>query len=147
MPGSFKLRHFVDAQAAVYDSVLAELVAGHKRSHWMWFIFPQLAGLGRSDMARRYALSGLAEAQAYLEHEVLGARLFECSALVAAIPGRAIGEIFPSPDDMKFHSCMTLFALAAPEQRIFGECLQKYFAGARDQATLALLPHKDTHEP
>jgi uncharacterized protein (DUF1810 family) len=140
MADGFRLRHFVDAQAPVYDTVLAELVAGRKRSHWMWFIFPQLAGLGHSDMARRYALSGVAEAQAYL---VLGARLFECSALVAAIPGRAIGDIFPTPDDLKFHSCMTLFSLAAPEQQIFSECLQKYFAGARDAATLSLLPHKD----
>ena len=144
MSDGFKFRHFIDAQAPLYETVLAELVAGHKRSHWMWFIFPQLAGLGRSDMARRYALSGIAEAQAYLEHVELGARLFECSALVAAIPGRAIADIFPSPDDLKFHSCMTLFALAAPEQQIFNECLQKYFAGAHDPATLALLPHKDT---
>ncbi len=143
MADGFRLRHFVDAQAPLYDTVLAELVAGCKRSHWMWFIFPQLAGLGHSDMARRYALSGLAEAQAYLQHAVLGARLFECSALVAAIPGRAIGDIFATPDDMKFQSCMTLFALAAPEQQIFSACLQKYYAGAFDPATLALLSHKD----
>jgi uncharacterized protein (DUF1810 family) len=143
MADGFKFRHFVEAQAPVYETVLAELVAGCKRSHWMWFIFPQLAGLGHSDMARRYALSGIAEAQAYLEHVELGARLFECSALVAAIPDRTIGEIFGSPDDMKFHSCMTLFALAAPEQQIFSECLQKYYAGVRDPATLALLSHKD----
>jgi uncharacterized protein (DUF1810 family) len=143
MADGFKFRHFIEAQAPVYDTVLAELVAGHKRSHWMWFIFPQLAGLGHSDMARRYALSGVAEAQAYLEHAELGARLFECSALVAAIPDRPIVDIFGPPDDLKFHSCMTLFALAAPGQQIFAECLQKYYAGARDPATLALLPHKD----
>jgi len=137
----FRFRHFLEAQAPVYEAVLAELVAGHKRSHWMWFIFPQLAGLGRSEMAQRFALSGVAEAQAYLQHEVLGARLFECSALVAAIPGRAIGDIFGAPDDMKFHSCMTLFSLAAPDQEIFAECLRKYFAGAPDAATLALLPN------
>src|SRR5476651_2648585 len=139
MIGSHKLQHFVDAQASVYAAVLAELEAGKKRSHWMWFIFPQLQGLDRSDMARRYALDGLADARSYLAHPVLGARLFECSTLVRAIPERAIGAIFGTPDDLKFHSCMTLFAQARPGQSIFGDCLQKYFDGRRDAATLALL--------
>jgi len=141
MIGSHKLQHFVDAQASVYAAVLAELQAGQKRSHWMWFIFPQLQGLGRSDMARRYALDSLADARSYLAHPVLGARLFECSALVCAIQHRSIAAIFGTPDDMKFHSCMTLFAQARPEQPIFVECLQKYFDGRPDTATLELLAH------
>lgn len=139
MTATSKWQHFIDAQAPVYDTVLAELRGGRKRSHWMWFIFPQLLGLGRSDMARRYALGGLADARSYLAHPVLGARLFECSALVSAIDGRDIVAIFGSPDDLKFHSSMTLFAQARPEQPIFDACLQKYFAGAPDGATLALL--------
>lgn len=141
MIGSHKLQHFVDAQAPLYPAVLAELQAGQKRSHWMWFIFPQLQGLGRSDMARRYALDSLADARSYLAHPVLGARLFECSALVCAIRHRSIAAIFGTPDDMKFHSCMTLFAQARPEQTIFVECLQKYFDGRPDTATLELLAH------
>lgn len=139
MRGSNKLNHFVEAQQLVYPNVLAELSAGCKRSHWMWFIFPQLAGLGRSDMARRYALSGLGEARSYLAHGVLGARLFECCALVAAIPNRSAAAIFGTPDDLKFRSSMTLFSLAAPNQTIFSDCLQKYFAGEPDAATLAIL--------
>jgi len=136
---SYNFRHFLEAQAPVYDTVLSELVAGRKRSHWMWFIFPQLAGLGQSAMSQRFALRSVAHARAYLQHEVLGMRLFECSALVGAIPGRSVGEIFGTPDDMKFHSSMTLFALAAPDQEVFAECLRKYFAGLPDKATLSLL--------
>jgi uncharacterized protein (DUF1810 family) len=136
---TFNFRHFLEAQAPVYDTVLSELLAGHKRSHWMWFIFPQLAGLGQSAMSQRFALRSVEHARAYLQHEVLGMRLFECAALVEAIPGRSVGEIFDAPDDMKFHSCMTLFALAAPDQEVFAECLRKYFAGLPDKATLSLL--------
>jgi uncharacterized protein (DUF1810 family) len=139
MKQQFELQRFLDAQRAVYDAAVAELGAGCKRSHWMWFIFPQLAGLGRSEMARRYALSGLEEARAYLAHPVLGQRVRACSALVAAIEGRSIGDIFGSPDDIKFCSSMTLFAQAAPDQPIFTECLRKYFDGRPDPATLALL--------
>jgi uncharacterized protein (DUF1810 family) len=139
MIGAHKLQHFVDAQAPVYQSVLAELEGGKKRSHWMWFIFPQLRGLGRSEMAQRYALDSLADARSYLAHPILGARLFECSALVCAIQDRPIAAIFGTPDDMKFHSCMTLFSQARPEHPIFIECLQKYFDGRPDAATLALL--------
>lgn len=135
----FKLRRFVDAQRLIYEMVRTELRAGRKRSHWMWFIFPQLAGLGRSDTARRFALSGLDEACAYLAHPILGPRLLECSGLVAAIEGSTIGAIFGSPDDLKFHSSMTLFAQAAPGQDIFAACLDKYFGGKPDSATLALL--------
>lgn len=135
----FKLQRFVDAQRLIYEMVRTELRAGRKRSHWMWFIFPQLAGLGRSDTAYRYALSGLAEASAYLDHPILGPRLLECSALVAAIDGSSVTAIFGTPDDLKFHSSMTLFAQAAPEQEIFAACLDKYFGGQPDAATLALL--------
>jgi uncharacterized protein (DUF1810 family) len=139
MDGRFQLQRFVDAQQSVYESVLRELRAGRKRSHWMWFIFPQIAGLGHSMMAHEFALSSLDEAAAYLAHPMLGLRLRECSALVAGIEGRSIAEIFGSPDDMKFRSSMTLFALAAPEEPIFAACLQKYFGGEPDLQTLAML--------
>jgi len=133
------LQRFVDAQQPVYETACEELRAGRKRSHWMWFIFPQLEGLGHSDMARRYAISSLEEARAYLAHPVLGHRLRECSRLVAGINGRTAEEIFGHPDDMKFRSSMTLFAQASDDNAIFNECLQKYFAGAPDPATLQFL--------
>ena len=139
MDDRFQLQRFVDAQQPVYETVLGELRAGRKRSHWMWFIFPQIAGLGHSAMADRFALSSLDEAVAYLAHSVLGQRLRECSVLVAGIEGRSIAEIFGSPDDMKFRSSMTLFALAEPEEPIFAACLKKYFAGQPDPQTLARL--------
>ena len=138
----FQLQRFTAAQAVVYDDVLDELRSGRKRSHWMWFIFPQIAGLGHSDMAQRYAISGLNEARAYLAHPMLGARLRECAALVAAVEGRTIGEIFGSPDDLKFHASMTLFAEAATvpaEEVVFDVCLRKYFAGRLHEGTLAFL--------
>ena len=133
------LQRFVRAQAGVYSAVQAELRAGRKHSHWMWFVFPQIAGLGFSAMAQRYAIASLAEASAYLSHPVLGARLRECTGLVLAVQNRSIDEIFGSPDDMKFHSCMTLFAQAAPDEPLFKDALQKYFGGAPDTATLARL--------
>jgi uncharacterized protein (DUF1810 family) len=114
----YDLQRFVAAQAAVYPEVLAELGAGEKRSHWMWFIFPQLAGLGRSATARRYALSSLAEARAYLAHPLLGARLRECTQLVNEVTGRSAAQIFGFPDELKFHSCMTLFAHAAGQRTL-----------------------------
>jgi uncharacterized protein (DUF1810 family) len=132
------LNRFLDAQSPVYATVLAELRAGMKRSHWMWFVFPQMAGLGRSDMACRYAIASSAEAAAYLAHPVLGARLRECSGTVAALDARTAHEIFGSPDDMKFRSSMTLFAHVSPGG-VFDECLRKYFQGKPDPATLALL--------
>jgi uncharacterized protein (DUF1810 family) len=138
----FQLQRFTTAQAVVYDDVLVELRSGRKRSHWMWFIFPQIAGLGHSDMAQRYAISGLNEARAYLAHPMLGARLRECAALVAAVEGRTIGEIFGSPDDLKFHASMTLFAEAATvpaEEVVFDVCLRKYFGGRLHEGTLACL--------
>jgi uncharacterized protein (DUF1810 family) len=133
------LQRFVDAQQPTYATALGELRAGRKGSHWMWFIFPQIAGLGRSTMAQEFALSSLDEAAAYLAHPLLGPRLRECTALVAGIDGRSVGEIFGYPDDMKFRSSMTLFARAAPEEPIFAACLQKYFAGEPDPLTLARL--------
>lgn len=136
MEDRFDLSRFVHAQASVHEQVVAELRAGRKRTHWMWFVFPQLAGLGHSAMAQRYAISSLDEARAYLEHPVLGARLRECSALVLGVPGKTVHEIFGSPDDLKFHSSMTLFHRAAPDEAVFGECLRKYFAGQDDPLTL-----------
>ena len=130
------LRRFVDAQAGVYDRVVAELRAGRKTSHWMWFVFPQIAGLGTSAMARKYAISSREEALAYLEHPVLGPRLEECTRLVNLVEGRPIGRILGPPDDMKFRSSMTLFAHVAPDRRVFDEALRKYFGGIPDPLTL-----------
>lgn len=136
------LERFVAAQDGIYQQVVKELSAGRKHTHWMWFIFPQLAGLGASAMAQRYAISGLDEARAYLAHPLLGARLRECSALVLAVQGRTVHGIFGSPDNMKFHSSLTLFAQAAPDEALFQSCLDKYFGAVPDQATLDLL-HKE----
>ena len=133
----YDLARFLSAQSGVYDQVLAELRAGSKRSHWMWFVFPQLAGLGRSAMAQRYAIGSLEEARAYLAHPVLGARLRECSQLVLEAPATDAHAVFGSPDDLKFHSSVTLFERAAPQESVFRECLQKYFGGRGDALTLA----------
>lgn len=139
MTQQFDLQRFIDAQQTVYETVCAELRAGHKRTHWMWYIFPQIAGLGRSDTARRFALSGIEEAQAYLAHPLLGKRLEECCRILAAIEGRTASEIFDYPDDLKLHSSLTLFAQAAPGQPLFDACLARYFNRQRDPATLELL--------
>jgi uncharacterized protein (DUF1810 family) len=143
MDDRWNLQRFVDAQQPVYQTVLAELRAGRKQSHWMWFIFPQLAGLGHSTTARKYAISSLEEARAYLRHPVLGARLRECSALAAAAgghgTGRSANDVFGDPDDLKFRSSMTLFSRAAPDEAVFRDCLAGYFGGKPDAATLALL--------
>jgi uncharacterized protein (DUF1810 family) len=139
MDDRFQLQRFVEAQRPVYETVLSELRTGRKRSHWMWFIFPQISGLGHSATAQTFAVSSLAEAAAYLAHPTLGSRLRECSVLVASIEGRSVDEIFDYPDDLKFHSSMTLFAQAAPQEPIFAACLQKYFGGQPDPRTMALL--------
>ena len=139
MDDRFRLQRFVEAQQPVYPAVLSELTAGRKRSHWMWFIFPQVSGLGHSVTSQTFAVSSLAEAAAYLAHPTLGQRLRECAALVASIERRSIEEIFGHPDDLKFHSSMTLFARAAPGEPIFAACLQKYFGGQPDPRTLARL--------
>jgi uncharacterized protein (DUF1810 family) len=133
------LDRFVTAQNPVFDRVLEELAAGRKRTHWMWFVFPQLAGLGRSDMARFYAIADLDEAQRYLAHPVLGPRLVRCTELVVAVEGRTAHEIFGSPDDLKFRSSMTLFMQPKDAPAIFAAALDKYFAAEPDQVTLALL--------
>ncbi len=135
----FDLQRFTSAQAPVYAQVRAELAAGRKASHWMWFIFPQLRGLGRSGMARHYGISGLEEAQAYWRHPQLGARLRECVALVQAVDGKTALQIMGAPDDVKLRSCISLFALAAPEEALFQQALDKYFGGEPDPQTLALL--------
>jgi uncharacterized protein (DUF1810 family) len=135
MTDPFGLARFVQAQEPVLPRVRQELSDGYKRSHWMWFIFPQLRGLGHSEMARRYAIASLAEAQAYLRHPDLGPRLLECTQLVNAVEGRSIHQILGSPDDRKFHSSMTLFAAAQPGASVFQEALGKYFGGAPDPMT------------
>jgi uncharacterized protein (DUF1810 family) len=135
----FDLQRFVDAQARVYPDVVEELRTGRKRSHWIWFVFPQLAGLGSSATAARYAISSLDEARAYLRHDVLGPRLHECTRLVNAIQNRSIGQIFGSPDDMKVRSSMTLFARATDDNGDFVELLTHYYNGEQDQLTLQLL--------
>ena len=139
MSDPFDLQRFVAAQEPVMPAALAELRAGAKRSHWMWFVFPQLAGLGRSATAQRYAVSGLAEARAYMEHALLGPRLAECTGLVNAAEGRSAHQIFGSPDDMKFHSSVSLFARAWPAEPGFRLALERYFDGAADEATARLL--------
>jgi uncharacterized protein (DUF1810 family) len=136
---TFDLQRFIAAQQGVYARVLDELTAGRKRSHWMWFVFPQLRSLGHSPTARFYGLSSLDEAKAYLRHAVLGARLGECTERVNAISGRSAREIFGSPDDLKFHSCLTLFAAADPGNAGFRTALDRYFAGHPDGRTRAML--------
>lgn len=132
----FDLKRFVDAQRPVYDDVVAELRAGRKRSHWMWFVFPQLRGLGGSAMAARFGIASLDEAGAYLRHELLGPRLHECARLVSAVQGRSIGQIFGSPDDLKLRSSMTLFARATEDNADFVAVLDKYYGGRYDELTL-----------
>ena len=133
----FNLARFVEAQEPVYAKVKAELQAGHKRSHWMWFVFPQIAGLGSSEMAQRYAIASEDEAAAYLAHPLLGRRLRECAAIVAALDGPSAHDIFGNPDGMKFRSSMTLFADTAPDEAVFQACIDKYFDGEPDPETLA----------
>jgi uncharacterized protein (DUF1810 family) len=136
---STNLERFVDAQAHVYDRVLDELRRGRKTGHWIWFIFPQVAGLGSSAMSERFAISSLAEARAYLDHPVLGARLRECSTAILATVGRTADEIFGSLDAMKVRSSMTLFHRAAPDDPLFGEVLERFYDGVSDARTDALL--------
>lgn len=135
----FELQRFVDAQEPLRQRVKAEMRAGRKSSHWMWFFFPQLRGLGKSEMAHRYGIASLDEARAYLAHPVLGPRLREACQIIHEVKGRSAHQIFGNPDDVKFRSCLTLFGRAAPDEPVFAACLRKYFAGVEDQATLALL--------
>ncbi len=135
----FNLQRFVDAQAKVIDDVRGELRSGRKSSHWIWFIFPQIEGLGVSPTAAFYAIASLAEAEAFLLHPVLGARLRECAGLVNAVEGRTLKDIFGDPDAMKFRSSMTLFDLVATEDNVFRLALKKYCGGKGDPATLTRL--------
>lgn len=139
MSDSFNLDRFVTAQAPVFDAVLSELQAGRKRTHWMWFVFPQLRGLGYSQTARFYGIGSLAEAQAYHAHPLLGPRLVRCTQLVLDSAAPSLHAIFGSPDGMKFRSCMTLFEQAASDQPVFGTALDRWCASERDERTLQLL--------
>jgi uncharacterized protein (DUF1810 family) len=141
MDDPYRLERFVQAQDAggTFQRAVAELRAGRKVSHWMWFVFPQVEGLGLSAMSQRYAISGLAEARAYLQHPVLGTRLVDCATVLAATDGKSAAEILGAVDAMKLRSSMTLFAAAAPDQPAFSAVLTKYFGGAPDEATLARL--------
>jgi uncharacterized protein (DUF1810 family) len=147
-PRNYDLERFVDAQNAhhAYDQAVAELRQGHKTTHWMWFVFPQIAGLGTSATARRFAISSLEEAKAYLRHPVLGPRLVECAAVVAATRDRTAMDIFGSVDAQKLRSSMTLFSLAAPEQAIFTLVLERHYDGLPDAATYRLIA-RPTEKP
>ena len=134
----FDLQRFVDAQRPLYATVLAELRSGRKRTHWIWFVFPQVEGLGHSAMAQHYAIRSREEALAYLGHPALGARLIECTELVVGVADKTAHEIFGTPDDLKFRSCMTLFG-AVGGQAIFRHALDRFYQGAPDEATLAIL--------
>jgi len=135
--------HFIIAQDSVYANVVRELSAGQKRSHWMWFIFPQLRGLGSSAMADKFALDSVDEARRYLQHPLLGARLRECTQLVLDVPHRTAEDVFGFPDYLKFHSSMTLFALCSPVGDLFDRAILKYFAAEKDPKTLDLLGLRD----
>ena len=133
------LKRFLDAQDSIYDDALAEIRAGRKRSHWMWFIFPQFAGLGFSPTSQHFAINSIAEARAYLAHPVLGSRLVECAEATLSVEGRTAREIFGSPDDLKLRSSATLFASVSPDGSVFHRLLEKYFDGQPDGRTLELL--------
>jgi uncharacterized protein (DUF1810 family) len=135
---AFNLKRFVDAQEPILAEALLELERGHKRTHWMWFVFPQMAELGRSSTARHYGIHSLDEARAYWNHPQLGARLRQCCETLMKVEGRSAHEIFGSPDDLKLCSCLTLFERAAPDEPLFAQCLEKYYGGKRDELTLAL---------
>jgi uncharacterized protein (DUF1810 family) len=138
MPDAHHLDRFVGAQAGVIDAVRDELRSGRKRSHWMWFVFPQLAGLGSSSTAQFYGIASLDEARAYLAHPVLGPRLRECCELMLAVPGKSAHEILGSPDDLKFRSCLTLFGVAAPQEQVFRQALARFYEAQPDPRTVAL---------
>lgn len=142
MTDPFDLERFVRAQDPVFHAIQGELACGRKQSHWMWFVFPQIAGLGFSAMSQRYAIGSRAEARAYLAHPILGPRLIECTRLVLAVEERTINAILGAPDDAKFRSSMTLFGAVSGEP-VFGEALARYFAGEPDGATLEILAALD----
>ena len=133
------LARFVDAQRSSYERALGEIAGGQKRSHWMWYVFPQIEGLGFSATSRKYAIRSLAEAEAFLRHETLGPRLIACADAALAVEGRSARTVFGSPDDMKLRSCATLFAQVSPQGSVFHRLLDKYFGGEPDEATLRIL--------
>jgi len=145
MGDRFDLNRFLEAQNPVYERVCSELRQGRKASHWMWFVFPQIAGLGVSEMSRRFSISSLGEAWEYLNHPVLGPRLEECTRLVGSIEGKTIRDIMGFPDDMKFRSCMTLFSRATETPDIFKKALERYFSGEPDALTLERI--RDLEDP
>ncbi|MEO7273978.1 MAG: DUF1810 domain-containing protein [Vicinamibacterales bacterium] len=140
---AYDLERFVHAQTGIYEQALAEVTRGHKQSHWMWFVFPQIAGLGLSDMSRRYAISSPGEARAYLDHPVLGPRLQACFAATLGVTGRSAHDIFGSPDDLKLRSCATLFAAVSDSGSVFQQVLDRYFDGAADDDTQRLTAPAD----
>ena len=142
----YQLKRFEDAQESVYEQALSEIRAGRKRSHWIWFIFPQFAGLGTSPMSWMYAIRSVAEAEAYLRHPALGPRLIECCEAMLAVQGRNAHEILGSPDDVKLKSCATLFAAVSGPGSVFEKLLEKYYGGERDSKTLALIGKTDRQE-
>jgi len=144
MTNAYNLHRFLDAQERVYDTVLAELRAGRKSSHWMWFIFPQITGLGHSEMAQKFAITSLEEAKAYLQHPILGPRLRACTQLVLNLDGRSAEQIFGYPDNLKFRSCLTLFMTATTDNKVFKDALLKYFDGKPDTVTLDLLAQQQS---
>lgn len=144
MTNAYNLHRFLAAQAPTYNTVLAELRAGRKSSHWIWFIFPQITGLGHSAMARQFAIASIDEAKAYLQHPVLGQRLRECAQLVLDVNGLSAEAIFSYPDNLKFRSCMTLFLTAATDNALFKSALLKYFDGKPDQSTLDILAQQQS---
>jgi uncharacterized protein (DUF1810 family) len=129
----FNLHRFIEAQKETYERALAEIHGGRKRTHWMWFVFPQFEGLGTSSMASHFAIKSVAEAEAYLRHPLLGPRLLECAEAALAIPGRSASDVFGDPDDLKLRSCATLFAAVSSKGSVFERLLEKYFAGVRDE--------------
>ncbi len=143
----FHLERFLDAQAPTYDRALTELRNGRKRTHWMWFIFPQLDGLGASSTAKYYAIRGLDEARAYREHPILGPRLVACAQAVLELEGRSARQVFGTPDDLKLRSCATLFQQISPPDSVFARLLEKYFSGKSDLRTLQLLGGEPDDRP
>lgn len=139
MSDPFELNRFIDAQDHIYDSVVSELKNGDKRGHWMWYVFPQVKGLGSTPTSVRFAISSIDEARAYLNHPILGERLKQCTQLVLSINGRTSAQIFHYPDTLKFRSCMTLFDVASESSGIFNDALKKYFDGSTDQRTIDIL--------
>lgn len=135
----FDLNRFIEAQQGTYEVALAEIQAGHKRTHWMWYIFPQVAGLAFSSMSQKYAIKSVAEANAYLRHPILGPRLIACAQAALAIEGRSANQIFGSPDDLKLKSSATLFAAVSSAGSVFEELLEKHYGGARDERTLKIM--------